>query len=91
MAPSNRFALFLIWSVCALLLCASALYGQNTPRPGIMISDLNGAVGIHYVADKNILFLMPSLPDTFQVCTGVTTGGGYTNCRTMQALRFPVK
>jgi hypothetical protein len=90
MGTRRRSALILFGLAVLWTAVVAAAY-QNAPRPGILISDPTGAIGIHYLIDKNILFLMPSLPDTFQVCTAVTAGGGYTNCRSMQALRFPVK
>lgn len=83
----------LVFIVAAALLIvggvAAASFNQAPgAATGVIVSDPDGGTGIHVLPRHGIVFLMPNLPESFQVCTAFANGG-YQNCRSVKELRLP--
>lgn len=84
----------LCWTLLALLIVGGCLAASANARQapgaatGVIVSDPDGGTGIHVLPRHGIVFLMPTLPDSFQVCTKFESGG-YQNCRSVRELRLP--
>ena len=67
---------------------AAAANERQAPPGGVLVSTPEGNTAIHILPAQGIVFLMPNLPASFQVCTEFTNGG-YRNCRYISELRVP--